>query len=369
MIAQRGRDSGRFSGRMCGLMSDNVLRIGMPAGSLADPNRGGNLVQLLEQSGFRTSGYQSGGPSKFTTVGFLYGWDGRPQEFATQLGIGELDVAIAGDDWIRERILELQYEYRQTIELRRVMSLKRGSVRLVGIVRPEGEHKDAVAFFKDLGSRKPLITAVAEMPYLALEWIMRRLKDAGLESRFSKFSVQKYSTPSKIDQGVLIFETWGKTEAKVKNGGADLGLEITQSGSAIKNYGLRIIDEVMESGTSIWVNPKIREDKQKYGLLRMFLLNLYGAINAENKVLLLFNVPVASAPDVEAYLARNNLFADEPSRISGKAYTEYSIEIDTAGSKLPLAQIRYELAVMGARGIDTIPLTSSIPAISVIEEW
>jgi ATP phosphoribosyltransferase len=140
----------------------------MPAGSLADPNRGGNLVQLLEQSGFRTSGYQSGGPSKFSTVNFLYGWDGRPQEFATQLGIGELDVAIAGDDWIRERVLELKYEYGRDIELRRVMSLKRGSVRLVGIVKPDRDFPNAVEFFKDLAGRKPLITAVAEMPYLAL---------------------------------------------------------------------------------------------------------------------------------------------------------------------------------------------------------
>ena len=157
--------------------------------------------------------------------------------------------------------------------------------------------------------------------------------------------------------------------AKVKNGGADVGLEITQSGSAIKNYGLRIIDEVMESGTSIWVNPKIRADAAKFGLLRMFLLNLYGAINAENKVLLLFNVPVSNAAEVEAYLVRNNLFADEPSRISGKSYTEYSIEVDAAGAALPLAKIRFELASMGARGIDTIPLTSSIPAIGVIEGW
>ena len=350
-------------------MSDDVLRIGMPAGSLADPNRGGNLVQLLEQSGFRTSGYQSGGPSKFTTVGFLYGWDGRPQEFATQLGIGELDVAIAGDDWIQERVLELKYEYRQEIALRRVMSLKRGSVRLVGVVQPDQEAASAVDFFKGLAGRKPLITAVAEMPYLALEWIMGRLKEAGVGEAFAKFSVQKYTTPAKIDRGVLIYETWGKTEAKVKNGGADLGLEITQSGSAIRNYGLKIIDEIMESGTSIWVNPKIRTDQAKLPLLRMFLLNLYGAINAENKVLLLFNVPVENAAEVEAYLARNNLFADEPSRISGKAYTEYSIEVDTAGSKLPLAKVRYDLASMGARGIDTIPLTSSIPGIGVIEDW
>jgi ATP phosphoribosyltransferase len=350
-------------------MTDEILRIGMPAGSLADPNRGGNLVQLLEQAGFRTSGYQSGGPSKFTTVGFLYGWDGRPQEFATQLGIGELDVAIAGDDWIRERVLELKFEYGREIELCRVMSLGRGGVRLVGIVRPESDYADAVAFFKDLGGRKPLITAVAEMPYLALEWISRRLADAGLQQSFSKFSVQKYSTPSKIDRGILIFETWGKTEAKVKNGGADLGLEITQSGSAIKNYGLRIIDEVMESGTSIWVNPKIRNQSQKLEILRMFLLNLYGAINAENKVLLLFNAPVENASEVEAYLLRNNLFADEPSRISGRSYTEYSIEVDTANAKQPLAKIRYDLAVMGVRGIDTIPLTSAIPGIGVIDTW
>jgi ATP phosphoribosyltransferase len=350
-------------------MSDDVLCIGMPSGSLADPNRGGNLIQLLEQSGFRTSGYQSGGPSKFTTVNFLYGWDGRPQEFATQLGIGELDVAIAGDDWIHERVLELKYEYGRDIELRRVMPLKRGSVRLVGIIRSEKEYANATEFFKELASSKPLITAVAEMPYLALEWINRRLKEVGRDKAFAKFSVQKYSTPSKIEAGVLVFETWGKTEAKVKNGGADLGLEITQSGSAIKNYGLRIIDEVMESGTSIWVNPKIREQKQKSELLRMFLINLYGAINAENKVLLSFNVPVKNAPEVEAYLIRNNLFADEPSRISGESYTEYSIEVDTGSAKLPLAKIRYELAVMGARGIDTVPLTSSIPAINVIDTW
>jgi ATP phosphoribosyltransferase len=249
------------------------------------------------------------------------------------------------------------------------LSLRRGSVRLVGIARPDQEPGGAVEFFKDLAARKPLVTAVAELPYLALEWIMGRLDEAGVAASFGQFSVQKYSTPPKIDRGVLIYETWGKTEAKVLNGGADVGLEISQSGSAIRNYGLRVIDEIMDSGTSIWVNPKIRGEAAKLQLLRMFLLNLYGAINAENKVLLLFNVPVEKAAEVEAYLARNSLFADEPSRISGEAYAQYSVEVDTANSKLPLARVRYELAVMGARGIDTIPLTSSIPSIGAIEAW
>ena len=350
-------------------MSNTVLKIGMPAGSLADPNRGGNLVKLLEQAGFKASGYDSGGPSKFTMVNYLYGWDGRPQEFATQLAIGEIDVAIAGDDWIRERILELRYEYGKEVELRRVMSLKRGAVRLVGIVRPEREYGGMEDFLQELATRKALVTVVAEMPYLALEWIRSRLGEAGLLDRYERYSVQKYSTPPKIDRGVLILETWGKTEAKVRNGGADLGLEITQSGSAIRNYGLRIIDEVMESGTSVWVNPKIRERPENHELLRMFLLNLYGAINAENKVLLLFNVPVKRVDDVEKFLVDNNLFADEPSRISGQGYIEYSIEVDTANPKLPLAWVRFQLAKLGARGIDTVPLTSSIPDADVVDRW
>ena len=51
-------------------MSKQQLTIGMPAGSLANPGRGGNLIQLLEKAGFKTKGYESGGPSDFSTVNF-----------------------------------------------------------------------------------------------------------------------------------------------------------------------------------------------------------------------------------------------------------------------------------------------------------
>ena len=83
------------------------LVIGMPAGSLANPTRGGNLVDLLAKAGFPAKGYDAGGPTDFTSVNFLFGWDGRPQEFCTQLALNELDIAIAGDDWMQERILEM----------------------------------------------------------------------------------------------------------------------------------------------------------------------------------------------------------------------------------------------------------------------
>lgn len=348
------------------MTNNKQLVIGMPAGSLANPNRGGNLIQLLDDSGFKTAGYDAGEPSVFKTVNFLYGWDGRPQEFSAQLALQELDVAIAGDDWIEERIIEFKLEYGVDIELEQVMSLNRGGVRLVGIVKGDTPQANMESFLSDLCQQKKLITVVAEMPYLALNWVRKTLEKIGKLDEFNQFSVQKYKSPSKIESGILIYETWGKTESKVLNGGADFGLEITQSGSAIRNYGLRIIEEVYTSQTSIWINPLLKTNSEKLELLKMFLLNIYGSINAENKVLVTFNVPNSQCPNIDKYLSENNLFADEPTMSIGKTYTVYNIQVDTKNGDVPLAMVRYKLAVLGATNIDTLPIQSSIPGMGSI---
>jgi ATP phosphoribosyltransferase len=344
---------------------ETMLKIGMPAGSLADPNRGGNLINLLANSGFSVSGYAQGGPTKFTSVNFLFGWDGRPQEFGSQLEISELDVAIAGDDWIRERVLEMKLEYGVEILLEHVLALNRGGVKLVGIVNGDA-FETVEEFLRKLCSQKKLITVVSEMPYTALEWLRTKLDVLGLLEKFQSFSVQKYKTPSKIESGIVIYETWGKTEAKVKNGGADIGLEITQSGSAIKNYGLKIIDTVMQSQTSIWINPEVKKDAEKLDLLHMFLLNLYGSINAENKMMVIFNVSNELAGAIDSYLREKNLFADEPTVTVGKRFTVYNVQIDAGNIDEPLAKVRYELAKRGATSINTLPVQSSIPSLKVI---
>ncbi len=346
-------------------MTDQILKIGMPAGSLANPNRGGNLVKLLEDAGFKTSGYESGGPSKFSTINYLFGWDGRPQEFGSQLGINELDVAIAGDDWIKERILEFKLEFNTNIELEKVLSLKRGKVKIVGIANST-DSVDIDSFVKKLCQTKEIIVIVSEMPYLALDWVQNVLQRVGKYEDYSSFSVQNYKTPPKINHGVVIYETWGKTEAKVKNNGADLGVEITQTGSAIRNYGLTIIDTLMESETGIWINPGLKQSTKKNELLKMFLLNLYGVVNAENKVMILFNVPNDNVDEVEKYLSENNLFADEPTKNIGRSFTEFSIQVDITNKEIPLAKVRYELAIRQAVNINTIPIESSIQSIEVL---
>jgi ATP phosphoribosyltransferase len=342
-----------------------LLTIGMPAGSLADPKRGGNLVQLLENAGFKTSGYDTGGPSRITSVSFLFGWDGRPQEFGSQLAIQELDAAIAGDDWIMERQMEMKYEFDTEIRLEKVLSLRRGNVKLVGIADKSSSISSS-EFISGIMSEKGIIIAVSEMPYITVNWIRKKLHEAGILEQYHQYSVQKYKTPPKIRKGVVVYETWGKTESKVRNGGADIGVEITQSGSAIRNYGLTMLDTVMESETGIWINPALKNDRNKADLMRMFLINLFGCVNAENKVMILFNVSNEHVVGIERYLKKNNLFADEPTVNRGRTYTEFSIQVDQESTVLPLAKIRYELAMLKAKNIDTIPVNSSIPSIDIL---
>ena len=347
-------------------MSDTQLIIGMPAGSLADPKRGGSLVNLLKGAGFHAKGYDQGGPTSFPLNTFLMGWDGRPQEFGSQLGLGEIDIAISGIDWITERQLEMKYEFGQDMDVLKLMSLERGHVRNV-IINADPDQRPCDKWLKELLAEKPLVTMVSEMPYLALDWFLTKAKALGFGDSHSQYSVQKFKTPARIDSGLVIYETWGKTEAKVKNASVDFGMEITQSGSAIRNYGLNIVDEVMASETMVFANPNVKNDPEKLELARMFLLNLYGSIFAENKVLVAFNCHKDKVGDVTAYLEKNKLFANEPTINQGQNYVEFSIQLDVKAKDLTLARVRYELAKLGATGIETIPLESSIPGLDAVE--
>ena len=79
---------------------------------------------------------------------------------------------------MRERTLELKYEYGTDIEVRKVLSLERGEVRIV-IINADNGHRPCDEWLKSLFESKPLLTAVSEMPYLALEWFQKKAAALG----------------------------------------------------------------------------------------------------------------------------------------------------------------------------------------------
>ncbi|MCL4860870.1 MAG: hypothetical protein KJZ93_15750 [Caldilineaceae bacterium] len=134
-----------------------------------------------------------------------------------------------------------------------------------------------------------------------------------------------------------------------------------------RQQATKIIDEIMPSEAGIWINPAITKSPVKYDLARMFVLNLYGSIFAENKVLLVFNGRTNDVPKLMDYLRDNRLFGDEPTIKEGTNFTEFTIKLDTMNKTLPLAKARYDLAALGATHIETIPLDSSIPGLDVLD--
>ena len=110
----------------------------------------------------------------------------------------------------------------------------------------------------------------------------------------------------------------------------------------------------------------MRKSPVKMELLKMFLINLYGIINAENKVMLYFNVPAGHDDEIQSYLKANNLFAEEPTIIQGQAFSQYCIQLESANKEKPIAMVRYQLLKLGAKSIETVPILSSIPDLKVL---
>jgi len=83
--------------------------------------------------------------------------------------------------------------------------------------------------------------------------------------------------------------SYGATEAKVPDI-VDCIVEITETGSALRAAGLRIIDEVLISYTELVANPAAYADPTKRHAMEQIMTLLLGVMEARGKVLVKLNV-------------------------------------------------------------------------------
>jgi len=177
----------------------------------------------------------------------------RPQEIPHYVADGVFDLGITGRDWVEET----SSKFVSLGELR-YSKVTSNPIRVVVAV-PEESPVQQVADLPD-GVR-------VSTEYLELT---RRF----FESRGVRADLRL---------------SYGATEAKVPDI-VDCVVDITETGSALRAAGLRIIDEVLVSYTELAANPTAYADPERRHAMEQLLTLLQGVLEARGQVLVKLNV-------------------------------------------------------------------------------
>ncbi len=230
-------------------MSDKILKLGLPAGSLQEAT--GEL--------FRKAGYKI----TFASRSYYPAIDDpeihctliRAQEMPRYVQDGSLDCGLTGYDWILENDAKV-------VELAELIFSKvsRRPVKWVLCV----PNDSPVQSVKDLAGKR----IATEVVGLTTRWLAKHGVTAHVE-----FS-------------------WGATEVKPPKL-ADAIVEVTETGSSLKANNLRIVAELLQSTTRFIANDKAAADPWKRAKMDDMILMLKGAMRAEGQVGLMMNAPKA----------------------------------------------------------------------------
>ena len=241
----------------------------------------------------------------------------RPQEIPRYVADGLFDLGIAGRDWIEETasdvisLGELNYS-----------KVSNRPVRIVLCVANDAPWQSA----KDLpdGVR------------VATEYV-------GLTQRFlSAKGVQ-----------ANVQHSHGATEAKVPDI-VDAVVELTETGSALRAAGLRIIDELLVSHTELMANKQAYADPSKAHAMDQILTLLQGTLEARGKCLVKLNVPAAQLDAVIAKLPSMK------SPTVSKLFGDDAYAVETVVPKNVINTLIPELKDQGATDIIELPLSKII---------
>jgi len=291
-------------------MEKRVLKMGLPKGSLQE-----STFDLMQRAGFAV---HVASRSYFPTIDDdeLEAIMFRAQEMSRYVEDGVIDLGLTGKDWIEENasdvveVAELVYSKQTLKPARWVLAVPENSD-----IRSPGDLEG-----------KLLATELVNVTN-------RYLKDHGVKAKV------EYS--------------YGATEAKV--GIVDAIVELTETGSSLRNNRLRIIDTLMTTTTRLIANKDSWKDSWKRTKIENISTLLQGAIRALAKVGLKMNVPEEAKATILGMLPALKTPTVSPLTEAGWYAVETVLDETTARSIIP------ELKRAGAQGIIEFPLNKVIP--------
>ncbi len=290
-------------------MTQQVLKLGLPAGSLKDAT-----IDLFAKAGFNIVGMERGYFPRIDDpqIGLVVL---RAQEMGRYVGDGVLDAGITGYDWVKENdcdvvdVCELAYSKATSNPARWVLAVPNESE----VRTPEDLAGGIVA---------------TELVNVTRKYF----KDKGIDVRV-EFS-------------------WGATEVKARLVNAIV--ELTETGSSLRANNLRVIDTVITSTTRVIANKAAWKDSFKREKIENICILLTAAIEARGKVGLKMNVLKHDLDDIIAILPAEK--SPTVSSLADSDYVALEVILDDSVERTIVPALKRA----GASGIITYPLNKVI---------
>ena len=158
----------------------------------------------------------------------------------------------------------------------------------------------------------------------------------------------------KLNKKVQITKVCGATEITPKLGLADIIVDITSSGSTLKNNNLKIIGEIMTSNAVIIAKPNLK--KQKSSKLESFIRAIKSAIDAEEKKYLMANIPKAVLGEVKKIIP-----GLKSPTVVGLLDNDNEVAIHVVVNKKNIYENIDRLKQLGANGILIMTVDQMVP--------
>ncbi|MCE5184794.1 MAG: ATP phosphoribosyltransferase [Planctomycetaceae bacterium] len=290
-------------------MSDRILKLGIPKGSLQSAT-----FDLFERAGFTITGADR---SYFPRIDdpeiqliML-----RAQEMSRYVESGVLDAGFTGYDWIAENdsdvheVCPLQYSKATSNPARWVLAVPNESA----VEKPEDLAGGIIA--------TELVNST-----------QRYFQDKGIQ--------------------VKVEFSWGATEVKARLVSGIV--ELTETGSSLKANNLKIIDTLLSSTTRFIANKQSWQDAYKKQKIESIAILLNAAIDAKTRVGLKMNAPKKELDKILKLLP-----AEKSPTISSLADSEY-VAVEIIVEESVERELIPQLKRSGASGIFTYPLNKVI---------
>ncbi len=292
------------------MVSKNILRFGLPKGSLQEAT-----VQKMAKAGWNIS---------VSSRSYLPYVDDveleirliRAQEISRYVEHGYLDCGITGLDWIVENGSKV-HEVGEFL----FSKATRKPARWVLCV-PEDSPVKSV---KDLKGKR-IATEVVNI---------------------TKKYLKKHGVKADVEF------SWGATEVKAHEL-VDAIVEVTETGSSLRANKLRIVDELLSSTPRLIANQKAWKDKWKRQKIETIALLLKGALEAETKVGLKMNIRERDLPKL-----LKNLPALRNPTISSLSLKGW-VAVETIIDEHIVRELIPALKAAGAEGVTEYPLNKVV---------